>query len=76
MKLIAADATLVQVTYDIRTGMLAFFSDGTVAEAKHDKRGNRTWHIKENIYTETCTNAQDALDPVIAAAHATEWCGE
>lgn len=66
MKPIAPDATLVQVLYDIRLGLLAFFSDGSVAEAKFNKRGDRTWHVVENILTETDINSQDPADPIFA----------
>ena len=69
MKQIPHDAKLVQVIYDTRTGLLAFFSDGTVAEAKFTQRGTRTWHLKENIYTDTCQNAQSIHDPVLAAVY-------
>ncbi len=60
MKPIASDATLVQVLFDIRLGLLAFFSDGSVAEAKTSPSGIRTWHVRENILTETDINSQDA----------------
>lgn len=60
MKPIASDATLVQVLFDIRLGLLAFFSDGSVAEAKTSQSGIRTWHVRENILTETDINSQDA----------------
>jgi len=60
MKPIAPDATLVQVLFDIRLGLLAFFSDGSVVEAKTSPSGIRTWHVRENILTETDINSQDA----------------
>lgn len=40
---------LVQVLYDPRVGMLAFFEDGSVAEMKENPSGVRTWIWKENI---------------------------
>jgi hypothetical protein len=60
MKPIASDATLVQVLYDPRLGILSFFSDGSVAEAKTSPSGIRTWHVRENILTETDINSQEA----------------
>jgi hypothetical protein len=66
MKPIDPDATLVQVLYDPRLGILAFFSDGSVAEAKTSPSGRRTWHVRENILTETDINAQDPADPIFA----------
>jgi hypothetical protein len=54
------------VLYDPRLGILAFFSDGSVAEAKTSPSGRRTWHVRENILTETDINAQDPADPIFA----------
>ena len=40
---------LIQVLYDPRVGMLAFFEDGSVAEMKSAPNGDRSWIWKENI---------------------------
>ncbi len=40
---------LVQVLYDPRVGMLAFFEDGSVAEMRSQADGTRAWVWKENI---------------------------
>lgn len=52
---------LVQVMYEGRFGLLAFFSNGWVAKAKNiphgdNPHGKRTWIFCENIYDEAMCN--------------------
>ena len=47
---------LMQVMYDPRFGMMAFFEDGTVAEATTLPNGKRTWTFAENIWDEGTAN--------------------
>lgn len=58
------EPTLVQVLYDPRYGMRAFFSDGAVAELRYDaKSGKDRWVWTENIVTEATywTHGPEAL---------------